>query len=169
MRDASSRTHRLHDWLCERIHAARMRARAERARPWQVRLRRWLRDLLLGLAALYVLANLCLPSFIVVVATVMVDCHVVDAGSSLPLRGATLHRNDEIFGKRSDAAGRARLEVTTTPSLYWVFPAVGSFHLGGQVHVEADGYRPADVPLPEWFDWPLFGMPHAELTVRMQR
>lgn len=159
----------LHDWLRDRVRAARLRAQAERALPRPVRWRRGLRQGALQLTAGYVLLNLALLPCVPFVIPATLECHVVDAATGAPLPNAVVRAGQTWWEERSDATGRATLVVRTTPSLLWALPSFGTYRLDGLLQVTAPDYRPAEVVLPAAFDWPLFGSPRAVVLVRLTR
>ncbi len=160
---------RLHDWLRDRVRAARLRAQAESALPRAVRWRRWLRHEALQLTASYVLLNLVLVLGVPFVIAANLECHVVDAATGAPVPNALVRAGETGWVERSDAMGRATRVVRTTPSLWWALPSFGTYRLGGLLQVTAPDYRPAEVALPATFDWPLFGAPRAVVHVRLTR
>lgn len=160
---------RLHDWLRDRVRAARLRAQAERALPRAVRWRRELRQGALQLTAGYVLLNLAIVPCVPFVTPATLECHVVDAATGAPVPNALVRMGDAGWEERSDAMGRAALVVRTTPSMLWALPSFGTYRLGGVLQVTAADYRRAEVPLPATFDWPLFGKPRALVHVRLTR
>lgn len=160
---------RLHDWLRDRVRAARVRAQAERALPRAVRWRRRLRQGALELTAGYVLLNLALVSCVPFAIPATLECHVVDDATGAPVPNALVRTREAGWEERSDPTGRATLVVRTRPSLFWALPSFGSYRLGGLLQVTAPDYRPAEVVLPTTFDWPLFGSPRAVVHVRLTR
>ena len=160
---------RLHDWLRDRVRAARLRAQAERALPRAVRWRRWLRREVLQLTAGYVLLNLALVPCVPFAIPATLECHVVDAATGAPVQNALVRAGETGWEERSDATGCATMVVRTAPSLLWALPSFGTYRLGGLLQVTAADYRAAEVPLPATFDWPLFGAPRAVVHVRLTR
>lgn len=158
-----------HGWLHERIHQARLRARAERALPRRQRWRRFLRQGLVELAALYVAVNVLGLLLVPIVVTGWIECRAVDAATGAPVAGAVVWRQEGELGVGTDAAGLARLKVVTTPRLFWALPMLGTYQLGGQLHAKAEGWLAAEAPLPERFEWPLFGEPRVAVVIRMAR
>lgn len=161
--------HRLHDWLRDRVRAARLRAQAERALPRAVRWRRDLRQGALQLTAGYVLLNLAIVPCVPFAIPTTLECHIVDDATGAPIANALVHAGEIGWEERSDPTGRATLVMRTTPSLLWALPSFGSYRLGGLLQVAAPDYRPAEVALPATFDWPLFDSPRAVVHVRLTR
>lgn len=164
-------THRLHDWLRDRIRAARLRARAERELPRTARWRRWVWRGAAELAFCYVWLNVLAVACITRVVETRIECHVVDAATGAPVVDAVVRRSEWEWqvGARCDPAGCATFVDSRAPFLLWELPAIGTCPLGGSLRVEAPGHRPVEVGLPPRFDWPLFGRPRAEVTVRLLR
>jgi hypothetical protein len=160
---------RLDHWLGARVRDARLRARADRALPWTIRLRRELWRGAGEIGLWYGLLNLFLVHCVPMVVTARIDCTVVDADTGQPLPEACVQHVETAREGRCDASGAGCIELRSAPGLIWAWPMLGSFPLGGRLRGTAVGYRTVDVPLPAAFDWPLFGIPHISVEVRLPR
>lgn len=132
-------------------------------------MRRFVRRGAVELAVGYVHLNLLCTWFVPCVVAASIECRVVDAVTGAPVADALVRADNWSAEAHSGPAGLATVVVRSAPELVWALPMLGTFPLGGYLLVDAAGYVGADEPLPEAFEWPLFGSPRASVTVRLRR